>query len=105
MFRRITIFAAILLCAILSHSPQLEADEINVLFLGDNGHHQPRLRYQMLDPAMRAAGIRLTYTDNLADLAAENLAKYDAVLLYANIDNISKPVSYTHLTLPTKRIV
>lgn len=91
MFRRFTILAAILLWAVLSHSTLIHGDELSVLFLGDNGHHQPRLRYQMLDPAMRAAGIRLTYTDNLADLAAENLAKYDAVLLYANIDNISKP--------------
>ena len=40
---------------------------------------------------MQAAGIQLTYTEDLNDLAADNLAKYDAVMLYANIDNISKP--------------
>ena len=45
----------------------------------------------MLDPAMQAAGIQLTYTEDPNDLSAENLSKYDSILLYANIDKISKP--------------
>ena len=89
MFRQIKTVVAILLWTALLCSPQTHGDELNVLFLGDNGHHQPRLRYQMLKPAMQAAGIQLTYTDDLNDLAAENLANYDSVLLYANIDKIS----------------
>ena len=91
MFRRFYTVAAFLLWILLSFSPLTHGDELNVLFLGDDGHHQPRLRYQMLEPAMQAAGIQLTYTEDLNDLAADNLAKYDAVMLYANIDNISKP--------------
>ena len=34
---------------------------------------------------------RAFYTDRLADLNPQNLGKYDAVTLYANIDQIGKP--------------
>ncbi len=69
---------------------------LNVLFLGDNGHHQPRLRFVMLEPVMAKRGIALTYTDKLTDLNDDNLAKFDAVLLYANIDAID-PAAETAL--------
>lgn len=91
MFRRFTPVAAALLWTAALLAPSANGDELNVLFLGDNGHHQPRLRYLMLDPAMQAAGIQLTYTEDPNDLSAENLSKYDSILLYANIDKISKP--------------
>ena len=91
MFRRFTTVVAVLFWTVLSSAPLTNGNELNVLFLGDNGHHQPRLRYEMLKPAMQAAGIKLTYTDDLNDLSTDNLSKYDSVMLYANIDNISKP--------------
>ena len=91
MFRRFTTVVAVLFWTVFSSAPLTNGNELNVLFLGDNGHHQPRLRYEMLKPAMQAAGIKLTYTDDLNDLLTDNLSKYDSVMLYANIDNISKP--------------
>ena len=91
MFRRLNTFFAVFLWAALSFVPLTNGNELNVLFLGDNGHHKPRQRYEMLRPAMQAVGIKLTYTDDLNELSSENLSKYDTVLLYANIDNISKP--------------
>ena len=68
----------------------LAADELQVLFLGDNGPHRPRERFAILEPVMRDRGIQLTYTDRVADLNPEQLAQYDALLLYANIDRIEK---------------
>ncbi|MDB4370819.1 ThuA domain-containing protein [Mariniblastus sp.] len=91
MFRRLNPIFAVFFWAALSFVSLTNGNELNVLFLGDNGHHQPRHRYEMLKPAMQAVGIKLTYTDDLNDLSSKNLSKYDTVLLYANIDNISKP--------------
>lgn len=67
---------------------QAVAQDLNVLFLGDRGSHQPRSRFILLEPAMTAAGIKLTYTEDMQDLTVENLAKYDALALYANINSI-----------------
>ncbi len=64
------------------------ARDLDVLFLGDAGHHQPRARFEQLQPVLADRGIRLVYTESMPDLNAENLAGYDALLLYANIDTI-----------------
>ena len=69
------------------------AQDIQGLFLGDNGHHLPRQRFAELQPVLRAHGIQLTYTDQLADLNALTLAKYDVFILYANIDEIDRPAA------------
>jgi putative membrane-bound dehydrogenase-like protein len=69
----------------------LAAEDLRALFLGDNGHHKPRERFEQLAPVMSRRGIEVTYTDRITDLNAPNLAKYDAVLLYANIERIEKP--------------
>ena len=65
------------------------AQEINCLFLGDNAGHQPAKRFAELQPALLGRGIKLTYTDKITDLNGENLAKYDALVLYANIDQLA----------------
>ncbi len=65
------------------------ADPIRVLFLGDNGHHQPKPRFDELAPVMQQRGIELEYTDEMSKLSEATLTQYDALLLYANIDNIA----------------
>ncbi len=62
-----------------------------ILFLGDNGHHKPVERVPQLMAALGDKGINITYTDKLDDLNADNLAKYDGLLIYANWDSIPKP--------------
>ncbi len=62
-----------------------------ILFLGDNGHHKPIERVPQLMAALGSKGINITYTDRLEDLNAENLNKYDGLLIYANWDSIAKP--------------
>ncbi|GAA4323176.1 hypothetical protein GCM10023149_23940 [Mucilaginibacter gynuensis] len=44
----------------------------------------------MLASAVFKSGINITYTDELTDLNTENLAKYDALVIYANYDTIGK---------------
>ncbi len=57
---------------------------VRVLFLGDNGHHQPALRYRQLASAWAKEPIRLEYTEDAKVLNPETLAKYDALMVYAN---------------------
>ncbi len=64
------------------------AEKLNVLFLGDNGHHRPSERFAQLQPVLADRGIELVYTDNIAELNPKNLSRFDALLLYANIDRI-----------------
>ena len=67
-------------------APPTERFPIKCLFLGDNGHHRPRERANQLIPVLGGRGIALTYTDKLSDVNAANLAQYDCLIVYANID-------------------
>src|SRR5437870_3091278 len=72
--------------------PMLAAQEtapIRILFLGDNGHHQPALRFRIFQPVLAERGIELTYTDNIASLDPKILGRYDGLMLYANIEKIA----------------
>ncbi|MBS0266845.1 MAG: ThuA domain-containing protein [Planctomycetes bacterium] len=62
---------------------------LKVLFLGDNGHHRPRERFEQLQPVMARRGIELVYTEKVEDLNAKTLAAYDALAIYANTERIS----------------
>ncbi len=62
---------------------------LKVLFLGDQGHHRPADRAAQITPVLAGRGIDVTYTEKLGDLNPQNLARYDALLIYANITEIS----------------
>ena len=87
---RAIIIHAILLFAAFSGVPALAATPVlKVLFLGDNGHHRPAERLRDLGPEMMKRGIQLVYTEDVAALSLANLKRYDALLIYANIDTIT----------------
>lgn len=67
------------------------ARDLSLLFMGDNGHHQPVARFHDLAPALDARGVQLKYTDRMEDLNAETLKAFDGLVLYANIDRIEEP--------------
>lgn len=69
--------------------PAQAAPVLKVLFLGDNGHHQPSALLRQIGPVMMNRGIQLVYTEDMAALNLPNLKRYDALLIYANIDSIS----------------
>ena len=65
-----------------------EPRKVEVLFLGhDSEHHNSNKFAPMLAAGLAKDGINFSYTTNPNDLNPQNLAKYDAVLLYANHDS------------------
>jgi uncharacterized protein len=87
-FRTITVVACLLAPTLLLGAPSGAGKPLTVLFLGDRGHHRPAERAAQLIPVMADRGINITYAENLADLNPDTLAKYDALAVYANTDNI-----------------
>lgn len=81
----------ILICILCSSLiSAASAADINALFLGDKGHHQPKARFDELQPFMADQGISLIYTDDVSTLTLENLKRYNALVLYANIDEVDR---------------
>lgn len=70
-------------------APQARTARLRVLFIGDNGHHQPTARAKSLLPYLAKDGIDLYYTDNLNDLNPVELKRYDGLMLYTNYLTIS----------------
>jgi putative membrane-bound dehydrogenase-like protein len=73
----------------LSAQPPAAAPRLTVLFLGDQGHHRPADRAAQITPVLATRGIDVTYTEKPSDLNPETLAKFDALLIYANLTAIS----------------
>jgi type 1 glutamine amidotransferase len=65
------------------------AAPLRVLFLGDNAGHRPTNRFALMQPALASRGIEMSYTDKLDSLNSTNLARYDALVIYANHTRIS----------------
>ncbi len=72
------------------HVRSADAPPLKLLFLGDTAGHQPAARFAQLQPVFAKRGIQLAYTDKLDDLNAENLNKYDGLMVYANHTKISR---------------
>jgi hypothetical protein len=66
-----------------------EPPRIRLLFLGDDGHHQPAARFHQLEPVLKARGIDMVYSDKVADLNPGTLGAYDGLMVYANTTQIS----------------
>ena len=85
-FNRRPALLALLLVA--AYCGEIAAADLTLLFMGDNGHHRPAVRFQELAPVLEKRGVKLQYTDRMEDLNPTTLAKYDGLVLYANIDKI-----------------
>src|SRR4051794_27850112 len=81
--------ARVTLSAQHAPTPGEAASPLKVLFLGDRGHHEPADRAAQIAPVFAGRDIRVTYTERVDDLNPETLARYDALLIYANIDRIT----------------
>ncbi len=96
MIHRNVMSFLLLLCVMsLLVGPTLSADpqqeRLRILFLGDNGLHRPAERAAQLIPVMADRGIDIEYTDDPNVLQSETLARFDGLLLYANIEKITPP--------------
>ena len=81
--------AATFFCAVSTTASAAEQGRLKLLYLGDNGHHQPAVRFKQLQPALAKQKIDLVYSDEPADLNPATLAGYDGLVVYANIDSIT----------------
>ena len=65
------------------------AQDVEVLFLGDSGHHRPAERSRQLIPVLKKRGINIVYTEKLEDLNPGKLSAYHGLLIYANHRRLS----------------
>jgi putative membrane-bound dehydrogenase-like protein len=78
--RRAAVLVAVLLCAAPLRAA--EPAPLAVLLLGDRGHHRPADFAKVLTAALAKVDVRVDYTDDVADLTADRLAKYDALAIF-----------------------
>jgi putative membrane-bound dehydrogenase-like protein len=88
MTRFSSVLALLFLVSIASYGGE-ENKPLKILFLGDNGHHQPAERFRQLQPILAKRGIDLTYTEKVEALNPKVLAGYDGLVIYANTTRIS----------------
>ncbi len=60
------------------------SNKIAVLLLGDHGHHHPEALAKTIAPPLGKLGIDVTFTQDVKDLNAANLAKYDCLAIYGD---------------------
>ncbi|MEZ6071764.1 MAG: ThuA domain-containing protein [Pirellulales bacterium] len=66
------------------------ADELDVLVLGGSGgSHRTRENVELVVAPLRAAGIAVEYTEDLAALTPDHLARRDALVIYKDNEDLS----------------
>ncbi|MEX0769229.1 MAG: ThuA domain-containing protein, partial [Balneolaceae bacterium] len=75
-----------------------ESSHLNILFLGDDGHHQPEQRIHSVMPYFAEHGMHIHYTDRQTDLTLQNLKKYDVFMMYGNRTGLSQEQETALLT-------
>ena len=70
---RLSPLLLVLVSLIVSSATCAHAKDLNVLFLGDNGHHRPRERFVQLQPVLAARGVKMVYTDKVSGVHANFL--------------------------------
>jgi putative membrane-bound dehydrogenase-like protein len=96
---RLTIkLSLLLLCGMFIYScikpstKEVQSDyrKLEILFLGHNSQHHNSAAYApILTAALSKEGMNFTYTEDVNDLNAENLDKYDGLIIYANHEKIT----------------
>ena len=79
---------AVLSLLTLANGAETQVPRVRVLFLGDQGHHQPRVRFGELQPVLERAGVDLEYSEDVGRLSLSGLSDKDALIVYANIDEL-----------------
>lgn len=63
---------------------QVNAERLDVLFIGDRGHHRPEERLHDVYGPMLRAGFAIDWEEDLEDISRARLDDYDCVMMYAN---------------------
>jgi len=72
-----------------AESPDSKPPALKLLFLGDQGHHQPKKRFDQIRPVLARRAIDVKYTEDVSALNDKTLSGYDGLVIYANITRIS----------------
>lgn len=89
----IPLFAIFLVLFAIQNTPAQNSDaaedteaknQLHILFLGDEGHHQPMERAQQIIPYLASRGIKVHYTEQQEKLNTESLNQFDSVIFYGN---------------------
>jgi uncharacterized protein len=83
-----------LLTLLMTPALQDPGERLNVLFIGDRGHHQPEARLHDVYGTLLRDGFAIDWEDQLEFITTERLSHYDTVLMYANQSQ--------HATVPTQ---
>ncbi|QDV06039.1 Trehalose utilization [Planctomycetes bacterium Poly30] len=75
---------------VAGQQPASVHDRVQVLFLGDDGHHVPRERAAAANVPLFQRDIQIEYTEDVRALEPANLGRFDVVLIYANTTVIEK---------------
>jgi uncharacterized protein len=90
-------------CDKRSTSLRNDSGKLEILFLGHNSEHHNAASYlPLLASQLATEGINFTYTSNPDDLNSENLEKYDALMIYANHEQITPEQENALLTFIEK---
>ncbi|CAN5190542.1 hypothetical protein BH23BAC3_BH23BAC3_33180 [soil metagenome] len=73
-------------------------NSLEILFLGDDGHHNPKTRIQAVIPYLAERGLNIHYTDRQPDLSRKTLDKYDVFMLYGNRAGLTSDQEYALLS-------
>lgn len=82
----------IVLCFLTCTHPRQKEDprKLEILMLGhDSEHHNAAAYLPLLSSALSPKGFNFSYTSDLTDLNEQDLSWFDALLIYANHDEIS----------------
>ncbi len=63
---------------------QVKAKRLNVMFIGDRGHHRPEERLHDVYGSLLRAGFAIDWEEDLEDITRDRLNDYDCVMMYAN---------------------
>ncbi|HBF22803.1 MAG TPA: hypothetical protein DDW23_03215, partial [Planctomycetes bacterium] len=72
--------------SIVAESPS----RVDVLFLGDRGHHRPADRLASVWGAFAREGVAIEWEEDLASVTSARLADFDCLMVYANQPNHAK---------------
>ncbi|BCU78452.1 hypothetical protein llg_31670 [Luteolibacter sp. LG18] len=74
-----------------AHAAPQEGRRMEILFLGDDGHHKPIGCYRVLKQVYGPKGIDLTFVEDLKQITTEKLNQYDVLIVYANHEEVPVP--------------
>ncbi|MCR9293276.1 MAG: ThuA domain-containing protein [bacterium] len=87
--KHLLLTAIVIASSLACHCVTAQEVQVSVLMLGDSGFHKPSEFYRHLAQPLREQGVELQYTEQLGDLNAENLSRYDGLMIFANIERIT----------------